>query len=168
MNERMWRLGMPWIDTGVDAGTHLARVSVYGPGPEAACLECGWEPADYALLEQEYPCGAAAVATPTMAPSGLSAVAAALGALECGFGLVARAERTGLFRQGGPLLDGQTPLYRVQGLAACGLSLRSPLLGRSSPPVAVREDLIRRRASRSRRAGEGHRLRVAAPRSSRA
>jgi molybdopterin/thiamine biosynthesis adenylyltransferase len=83
LNERIWRLGVPWIDAGVEGGGLLARVSVFLPGRKRACLECGWDERDYELLEQPYPCGEdRAVAAPSGSPSGLGALAAALQALE--------------------------------------------------------------------------------------
>ncbi len=83
VNQAACRLGVPWIDAGVDASGLLARVNVYLPGPEAACLECAWDDADYAALEQVYPCQGAVVSAPTNAPSSLGALAAALQAIEC-------------------------------------------------------------------------------------
>ncbi len=90
INERARRLRMPWIDAGIDATGLLSRVSVYGPGPDAPCMECRWSAADYALVEQSHPCGEIEAAAPTMAPSGLSGLAAALMALECGRVLTGR------------------------------------------------------------------------------
>jgi len=40
VNERAWRLGVPWIDSGVLGSEWLARVNVYVPGHDAPCLEC--------------------------------------------------------------------------------------------------------------------------------
>ncbi|MGA3372079.1 MAG: ThiF family adenylyltransferase [Terracidiphilus sp.] len=83
VNEIAWRLGIPWIDCGVLGSQNLARVSTYAPGPDGACLECGWSHEDYALLEQEYLCGAGGgAAFPTMASSALGALAASLLAIE--------------------------------------------------------------------------------------
>lgn len=84
LNRAAWRLGIPWIDGGLLADGLLARIDVYRPSPEAACLECAWDEADYAALEQAYPCDpAAAAAPPTAGPSGLGGLVAALQALEC-------------------------------------------------------------------------------------
>jgi hypothetical protein len=78
-----WRLGVPWMDSGVLADGLLARVSSFAPGPASPCLECGWDDADYAALEQLYPCaGNGGAPPPTGAPSGLGALAASLLALE--------------------------------------------------------------------------------------
>jgi molybdopterin/thiamine biosynthesis adenylyltransferase len=87
INEVALHLGAPWIDAGVsvvDGSARLARVAVYAPGPEEACLECAWDETDYERLEQTYSCaGAHAAPPPTGAPAGLGALAAALQALEC-------------------------------------------------------------------------------------
>lgn len=84
VNQAAWRLGVPWIDAGVDGGGLLARVDVYRPGRDNPCLECAWDERDYAALEQTYPCAPAAVTpAPTNAPSSLGALAASLQAIEC-------------------------------------------------------------------------------------
>ena len=86
VNQAAWRLGVPWIDGAVDASGLLARVNAYVPGPEAPCMECGWEDADYdtAALEQPYPCqhGGGGPAA-TNAPASLGHIAAGLMAIEC-------------------------------------------------------------------------------------
>jgi molybdopterin/thiamine biosynthesis adenylyltransferase len=83
LNQASRHLGIPLVDSGVLADAWLARVSVYRPGPGSACLECGWDEADYDAVEQTYPCqpGAPAVA-PTGAPAHLGALAAAVQVLE--------------------------------------------------------------------------------------
>lgn len=79
-----WRLGVPWIDAGVNGPELLARMNVYTPGPEQPCYECAMDDGDYATLEQAYPClGGESSVAPTNAPSALGALAAALQALEC-------------------------------------------------------------------------------------
>jgi len=84
VNECVWRLGIPWIDAGVEPGGLLARVTVYQPGPDAPCLECLWDNHSYALVSQAYPCtGDRSDPPPTNAPSSLGALAAALQAIEC-------------------------------------------------------------------------------------
>lgn len=81
-NERVWRSGVKlWIDTGVSADGRLARVTVYRPGDDAPCHECGWGPADYAALDVNHPCGSLA-APSTGAPAALGCLAASLAALE--------------------------------------------------------------------------------------
>ncbi len=77
------RLGLTWIDAGVDGGEELARVSVLRPGADAPCLECGWDDGDYALLEQVYACGDDAEEYATAAPAALGALAAGWQALAC-------------------------------------------------------------------------------------
>ena len=84
LNEVTRRLGVPWIDAGVQSSGWLARVSVYPPHTRAACLECGWDQRDYDLLEQDYPCRrGGTVPPPTHAPAALGALAASMQALEC-------------------------------------------------------------------------------------
>lgn len=83
LSEIAWRLGASWIDCGVLGGQNLARITTWRPEPDSPCLECAWDPADYALLEQEYLCGAErATALPTGASSALGALAASLVAVE--------------------------------------------------------------------------------------
>jgi molybdopterin/thiamine biosynthesis adenylyltransferase len=84
VNQVAWRLGVPWIDAGVEPSQLLARVNVYVPALDTACLECAWSDADYAALEQSYPCaGDVAAPAATAGPSALGALAAALQAIEC-------------------------------------------------------------------------------------
>ena len=99
LNERAWRWGVSWVDSGVLASEGLARVNVYAPGGGAPCLECAWSAADYALLEQRYPCGAANAPAPNGASSGLGALAAAMLALECGKLLAGELECAAVGRQ---------------------------------------------------------------------
>lgn len=82
VNELSWIMGVPWIDSGVDAGSMLAQVHAYFPGAESPCLECAWSDRDYDLIEQRYPCGAPAEAPSTNASSALGALAASLLAIE--------------------------------------------------------------------------------------
>jgi molybdopterin/thiamine biosynthesis adenylyltransferase len=82
VNQAAWRLGVPWIDAGVDA-SGLARVQVFLPALETACLECAWDARDYELVEQDYPCRGATGQPATGASSALGALAATLQALEC-------------------------------------------------------------------------------------
>ncbi|MCX6901644.1 MAG: ThiF family adenylyltransferase [Verrucomicrobia bacterium] len=84
VNQIAWRLGVPWIDAGVQADGLLVRVNVYVPGSAAPCLECSWSDADYATARRRHPCQAApAKPAPTDAPSYLGALAASLQAVEC-------------------------------------------------------------------------------------
>ncbi len=83
VNQMAWRLGVPWIDSGIDAGSLLARVQVFVPAQGAPCLECAWDQADYDALEEIYPCAGSASPAATGAPSPLGALAASLQAIEC-------------------------------------------------------------------------------------
>jgi molybdopterin/thiamine biosynthesis adenylyltransferase len=83
VNEIAWRLNIPWIDCGILGSQNLVRVNTYAPSPDAPCLECSWGNDEYAVLEQEYLCGAKSGASyPTMASSALGAMAASLMAIE--------------------------------------------------------------------------------------
>ena len=82
LNEIAWRLNTPWIDCGVLGSQSLCRVNAYLPSADSPCLECSWGPDEYAVLEQEYLCGAGVTAYPTMAPAALGALAASLMAVE--------------------------------------------------------------------------------------
>jgi molybdopterin/thiamine biosynthesis adenylyltransferase len=85
VNERAWRLSVPWIDSGVMASESLARVNVYASTGDAPCLECAWSKEDYDLMDRLYSCAgeAANAPAPNGAPSELGALAAAMLALEC-------------------------------------------------------------------------------------
>jgi molybdopterin/thiamine biosynthesis adenylyltransferase len=83
VNEIAWRLKTPWIDCGILGSQNLARVNYYATAHDAPCLECDWGPDEYALIEQEYLCGAGSGSVyPSMASSALGALAASLMALE--------------------------------------------------------------------------------------
>ena len=84
VNQAAWRLGVPWLDGGILGLGLLARVTRYLPGEDLPCLECRWDAADYAALEQSYPCDGTATPARTAAPASLGALAASLLALECG------------------------------------------------------------------------------------
>lgn len=100
VNERAWRLGVPWIDSGVLGWESLARVNVYTPGHDAPCLECAWSEDDYRMLEQLYPCAAGINApAPNGATSELGALAAALLAVECRKMLAGEFDRAAISRQ---------------------------------------------------------------------
>jgi molybdopterin/thiamine biosynthesis adenylyltransferase len=51
INQAAWRMSSPWIDAAVNAPGLLVRVSVYVPGVDAPCIECGWDADDYEQLE---------------------------------------------------------------------------------------------------------------------
>ncbi len=84
VNQSAWRLGVPWIDAGVDGNGGLVRIQTFVPRGDGPCLECAWDAHDYGAVEQRYACDEAvrAVASPTGAPSSLGALAAALQAIE--------------------------------------------------------------------------------------
>ena len=106
-NEIAWRLGVPWIDAGVEASQMLARVNVYVPGKDQPCLECAWSERDYAELATVHACdGGAAAAPPTNAPACLGALAAALQGIECQKVLAGQTEAALIGRQ--VLLDART------------------------------------------------------------
>jgi adenylyltransferase/sulfurtransferase len=83
-NEIAWRLGVPWIDAGVEPSLMLARVNVYLPAADQPCLECAWSERDYAELATIHPCDGGGSKNPaTNSPACLGALAAALQAIEC-------------------------------------------------------------------------------------
>jgi molybdopterin/thiamine biosynthesis adenylyltransferase len=83
LGEIAWRLGVPWIDSGVQVPDGLARVAVYTPGAEAPCYECALSDADYEHLEQVHWCTGGAGTASTDAPAYLGGLAAGLAAAEC-------------------------------------------------------------------------------------
>jgi hypothetical protein len=100
VNQFAWRLGVPLIDAGVEAGGLLARVNVYLPGADSPCLECAWDDRDYEALEQAYPClGFASGVAATNAPSSLGALAASLQAIECRKILSGQSDRAAVSKQ---------------------------------------------------------------------
>jgi molybdopterin/thiamine biosynthesis adenylyltransferase len=100
INTLAWRMGIPWIDAGINADGLLARVNAYFPGDGQPCLECAWDEGDYATLEAAYPCaGETAAVAPTNAPAALGALAASLQALECQKALAGQWEDVAVGRQ---------------------------------------------------------------------
>jgi len=84
VNQIAFRLGVPWIDAGVDGKRLLARVSMYIPSEENPCLECGWDERNYNALEQVYPClDFKSMEIPTNAPSAVGSLSASIQAIEC-------------------------------------------------------------------------------------
>ena len=127
VNEVARSLGVSWIDAGVEAGSGLARVNVYEPGPEVPCLECAWDQRDYDALPQQYPCESGDGAPATAAPSSLGALAAALQAIECQKVLAGR--RTEAAFGAEVLIDARShTLYRtvVRPRARCRLPHSGP------------------------------------------
>ena len=86
LNQAAWRLGVPWIDAGVSAeGGLFARVTVYVPSTDGACIECAWDESTYTRLSQVQAClDGRARAASTNAPASLGALTAAMQAIECG------------------------------------------------------------------------------------
>ncbi len=101
INQVAWRLGVPWIDAGVNARLGLfGRVTPYKPGEESPCLECAWDAADYDALEQVYPCHEqmSEVAS-TNAPASLGALTASLQAIKCAMVTAGDLEHVGFGQQ---------------------------------------------------------------------
>jgi len=100
VSEAAWHLGVPFIDAGVRNDGLLARVNVYIPRPDAPCIQCAWDTAQYLALEQEYSCnGAEATVPPTRSPSFLGSLAASLQAIECAKLLEGNLDRAALGKQ---------------------------------------------------------------------
>ena len=83
VNDAAWRLNVPWINSAVSGADWLVKVEVFVPGPESPCLLCTWDEADFAAVEQTYPCQSGANIPTTGAPASLAAMAAGLAATEC-------------------------------------------------------------------------------------
>ena len=83
VNRAARRLGVLWVDAGVRAEGLLARVDVFEPADDAACLECAWSAQERAALDSHYPCNPPPAPAPTGVPSYLGALAASLQCVEC-------------------------------------------------------------------------------------
>lgn len=84
VNRAALRLGVPWIDAGVDGDGLLARISVFRPGNGNPCLECLMSERDYETAKHVFSClGVREAGAPTGAPSSLGGLAASLQAIEC-------------------------------------------------------------------------------------
>jgi adenylyltransferase/sulfurtransferase len=83
--ECAWRMGIPYIDSGVRKDGMFVRVDVYYPGTDAPCIECGWTQVTYDRQEMNYPCKKKNHRRPaaTDSPSYLGSLAASLQAVEC-------------------------------------------------------------------------------------
>lgn len=99
VNERAWRLGVPWLDAGVEPSQRLVRINGYRPGLESPCFECALDDADYQTLATRYPCKQATVVAPTNGSSSLGALAASLLAIESEKILAGDFERSLIGRQ---------------------------------------------------------------------
>lgn len=85
VGEMAWRLGVPWLDAGIDPLGHLVRITGYRPVPGTPCFACALNDDDYRGLGGRHPCQPAeSVAPPTNGPARLGTLAAALLAVECG------------------------------------------------------------------------------------
>ena len=83
VNEQAWRLGVPWLDAGIEPTQQLVRVNGYRPATANPCLECALAEADYENLATHHPCQPAGANLPTNGSSSLGALAGALLAVEC-------------------------------------------------------------------------------------
>lgn len=83
VNRAARRIGVPWVDAGVRAEGLLARVDVFEPANDAACLECAWSAQERTALDTHHPCNPLPATAPTGAPSYLGALAASLQCAEC-------------------------------------------------------------------------------------
>ncbi len=85
VNQLAWRLGIPFLDAGVNPEAGLVRINAYQPIEEAACFECPLCDEDYRSMGGRTPCEASDRENPpTNAPAALGAMAAALLGVECG------------------------------------------------------------------------------------
>ena len=84
VNAAAFRLGVPWIDSGVLGLRELARVEVFVPGPDAPCYECGMTTEHYDTLDVRYACQATKPSFATNSPGYLGAFAASIQAAQVG------------------------------------------------------------------------------------
>jgi molybdopterin/thiamine biosynthesis adenylyltransferase len=100
LNQIALRLGMTWLDGGVEPGQHLVRVQGHLPGPENPCFACGLSDEDYRSLGSRQPCQAATTQpSATAGPASLGALCASLLAEEAAKLLMKRHEAALLGRQ---------------------------------------------------------------------
>jgi hypothetical protein len=104
-------MGITWIDCGVLGSQNFVRVNGYAPSQESPCLECSWDDGEYAILEQEYVCGAESGAFPSMASSALGALAASLTAIQIAKILRGDADTSAASRQ--VVLDAEHHIVQV-------------------------------------------------------
>ncbi|MBD3162961.1 MAG: hypothetical protein GF346_11130 [Candidatus Eisenbacteria bacterium] len=159
VNEWARRLGVPWIDAGIEADRLLVRVDAYGTGPDDPCLECGWDERHYASLEQRYACDPDDPRAPaTNAPSGLGALAAALMAVECEKLIEGRNEEVLFGRE--LLLD---LLHHRQYVTATRRNPDCRLMDHAAWPLTLLDGSSRRRTLRDLLAGGPPERRVSIP-----
>jgi molybdopterin-synthase adenylyltransferase len=95
-----WRLGVPYVDAGVNGRLELVRVTVIWPGRNRPCLECGWSGEHYAQLGTRAPCqGGAAQVPATRAAAWLGSLAASLQAQQAAMLLGERTSLAAVGRQ---------------------------------------------------------------------
>ena len=137
LSETARHLGIPFVDGGVHADGLLARVSVFPPHAEAACVECSWTQRDYDLIERlNFPCqvahaptgtSVAASAPRTGAPAELGALAAALQVIECGPFLTGAPPRLdGAYEIVVDAKSGRTLVSRIPRNAHCRMADHAP------------------------------------------
>ena len=84
LSEMAWSLGLPYIDAGVSPDGLLARLSVFIPGRNSPCYQCGWQQSDYDAVERTYPCSGSSVhQAQTNGVASLGSLAASLQVIEC-------------------------------------------------------------------------------------
>jgi len=84
VSEIAWRLGVPWLDAGIEPVQRLVRITGYLPTLASPCFACGLDEAEYRNLGARHPCQAQIRrASPTNGPIALGAIAANLLATEC-------------------------------------------------------------------------------------
>jgi molybdopterin/thiamine biosynthesis adenylyltransferase len=94
------RLGQAYVDAGIRADGLMARVDVYAPSPEGACIECAWGEKDYESLGQSHSCAGEIREAPSSKPgSALGGLAASIQAIECGKLLESGGQRSPASRQ---------------------------------------------------------------------
>jgi hypothetical protein len=161
VNRIALRLGVPWIDAGVEPGGWLVRFNLYLNGNNGPCLECSWDEEDYNLLEQRYPCSGAQEHSsfPSSSPSGLGALAASLQALEVERLIATKSLRKEIERQ--VLLDARHQRCFVTALArqsGCANSPHRPWMIRRLPLASKSSnlaDLFNAGGSQSRKTIDG-------------
>lgn len=118
VSEAAWHLGVPYVDGAVRGDGLLARASVFVPGPDAPCLQCGWSAQHYIAPEQQFRCnGTDSQVAPTRSPSSLGGLAASLQAIECAKLLEGNLDRVIVGKQ--VLIDANSHRYFLTSLPYC-------------------------------------------------